>query len=66
MTGRTGFSHHRSVPVVINGEVFGSISEAASASGFTKKMIYTRLKNKVDGFEYYDPTKHNKEELNSG
>lgn len=50
MTGRTGFSHHRSKSVSVDGVVYGSISQAAENTVYTKKMIYTRIKNKTPGF----------------
>lgn len=52
MTGRVGFNHHRSKAVEINGIIYGSISQAAKQTEFTKKMIYTRLKNNTPGFAW--------------
>lgn len=52
MTGKTGFLHHNSRAVEINGTVYGSISEASKQTEFTKKMIYTRIKNKTPGFAW--------------
>lgn len=52
MFGRTGFAHPRSKAVNINGVVYGSISEAAKSTEFTKKMIYSRLKNNTPGFSW--------------
>lgn len=52
MTGRKGFDHHRSKAVEINGVTYGSISQASEQTEFTKKMIYTRLKNKTPGFAW--------------
>jgi group I intron endonuclease len=52
MTGRVGFAHHRSKAVEVDGIVYGSISQAAKETGFTKKMIYTRLKNNTPGFAW--------------
>lgn len=52
MFGRTGFAHHRSKPVEINGVVYGSILEAVRNTEFTKKMIYNRLKNNTPGFSW--------------
>lgn len=50
MTGRTGFAHHRSKAVEIDGVIYGSIAQAAVSTGLTKKMIYTRLKANTPGF----------------
>lgn len=52
MFGRTGFAHHRSKAVEIEGTIYGSISQAAEQTEFTKKMIYTRLKNNTPGFAW--------------
>lgn len=54
MFGRTGFSHHRSKAVEIDGVIYGSISQAAQLSDFTKKMIYNRLKNNTPGFAWVE------------
>lgn len=52
MTGRTGFGHHRSKAVQIEGVIYGSILEAARNTIYTKKMIYTRLKNNTPEFSW--------------
>lgn len=52
MFGRTGFDHHRSKAVEIDGVIYGSISEAARETIYTKKMIYTRLKNNTPEFSW--------------
>lgn len=52
MFGRTGFDHHRSKAVKIDGIIYGSISEAARETAYTKKMIYTRLKNNTPEFSW--------------
>lgn len=53
MTGRTGFLHHNSKAVLIEGVVYGSISEASRLTKYTKKMLYKRLKENVPGFSWY-------------
>lgn len=55
MFGKTGFAHHNSKAVSIDGVVYGSIAEATRLSKYTKKMIYNRLKNKTEGFFYLEP-----------
>jgi group I intron endonuclease len=52
MTGKKGFAHHKSIAVEINGVIYGSISLASEQTEFTKKMIYTRLKNNTPGFAW--------------
>lgn len=52
MTGRVGFAHHNSKAVMIDGVIYGSIAEAARQTEYTKKMIYTRLKNNIPGFSW--------------
>jgi hypothetical protein len=52
MTGKKGFAHHKSRAVEINGVIYGSISLASEETEFTKKMIYTRLKNNTPGFAW--------------
>lgn len=52
MTGRVGFDHPRSKAVEINGVIYGSISQAAVCTEYTKKMIYTRLKNNTPDFAW--------------
>lgn len=59
MKGRVGFAHHRSRAVEINGVVYGSISQAAEHTEYTKKMIYTRLKNNTPGFAWVQPQETN-------
>lgn len=54
MTGRTGFSHHNSKAIMIDEQIYGSISEASRITEFTKKMIYTRLKNNTPGFSWVE------------
>lgn len=54
MTGKVGFDHHRSKAVEVNGVIYGSISQAAQLSDFTKKMIYNRLKNNTPGFAWVE------------
>jgi hypothetical protein len=53
MNGKTGFLHHNSKAIEIHGVVYGSIAEASRESGFTKKVIYNRLKNNTPGFSWY-------------
>lgn len=60
MTGRTGFAHHRSKPIMIEGTIYGSISEAARMTEFTKKMIYTRLKNNNPMFSWVESLEEQK------
>lgn len=52
MKGRTGSLHHNSKAIDIDGVVYGSISEASRLTDYTKKMIYTRLKNNTPGFSW--------------
>lgn len=51
MTGKTGALHHNSKSVLVDGVIYGSISEASRQTEYSKKMIYSRIKNKVTGFE---------------
>lgn len=53
MTGKVGFLHHNSKAIEIFGIIYGSIAEAVRESGFTKKVIYNRLKNNTPGFSWY-------------
>lgn len=50
MSGKTGALHHNSQPVEVDGKVYESIADAALQTDYTKKMIYTRLKNNTPGF----------------
>lgn len=59
MYGRKGFAHHRSKAVEIHGVIYGSILQAAEHTEFTKKMIYTRLRNKTPGFAWVEKENNN-------
>lgn len=50
MSGKTGALHHNSQAVEVEGKVYESISDAAFHTEYSKKMIYTRLKNNTPGF----------------
>lgn len=52
MTGRTGSKHHRSKAVIVHGVEYGSLAEAGRESGYTRKVISSRIKNNVPGFEW--------------
>lgn len=53
MSGRTGALNSRSKPVLIDGVIFESITEASHSTIYTKKQIYSRLKNdKYTNFSY--------------
>lgn len=43
---------NHALKVIINGETFNSIMEAAKLTGISVSKIRTRLKNKEEGFEY--------------
>jgi len=56
MFGVKGKDHPRARAVLIQGEYFDSISDAVRQTNFTKSQIEKRLKKKVEGFEYFDPS----------
>ncbi|MNX76785.1 hypothetical protein D3C86_1083010 [compost metagenome] len=52
MKGKTGDLHHNSKAIIIEGVRYGSISEAARESEYSKKQIYNRLKSNHEDFIY--------------
>lgn len=45
--GQFGFSHNRSVPVVLNGICYGSISEASRATGIAISSVHYKTRTKI-------------------
>lgn len=56
MFGRTGSEHPRSRAIKIFDITYASISDAVRKTDFTKSMIEKRLKDKIEGFEYDNPS----------
>lgn len=55
MYGKTGKYNVNSKPVYVDNKFYHSIACAVRESGFSEKVIYNRLKKKVDGFRYANP-----------
>jgi hypothetical protein len=56
MFGRTGIDHPRARAIKIFDTIYDSITDAVKNTDFTKSMIEKRLKNKIEGFEYVNPS----------
>lgn len=54
MAGKSGFDHPNSKAVEVLGVIYGSLLQAARESGFTRKTISYRIKNKFPGFAWVE------------
>jgi hypothetical protein len=54
MKGRTGFLHHNSRAVEVDGVIYGSVAEAIRSTEYTKKILYNRLKSNSANIRYVD------------